>query len=380
MSKLISQGGFGCVYHPGINCDGTTEKDNKMVSKLQKINFNSKNEVFICKQITEIPNYNLYFIPIESECNIELRSITDTKLIEDCDVIKGEKNKYTIMKLRYIKNDAFYKSLISNSHGKKGRKKTILSIIESFSYLLESIEKLQSKDIVHFDLKGDNVLYNLKTGYPLLIDFGISIPIKKLNESNMTEYFYGFIPEYYAWCLDIHIINYLIYETRESLTISDAEKIATLFVDTNKGLDIFSANFRKQYRELCLTQLKTLLGTPREKVISMMLANYKTWDLYSLGIMFLRLFKYMFPNNFHRNKIIIIFSQILLFNIHPTPEKRYDIEKTREAFNNIFYTIGDIDEFIQLIEEMDYDESLETKNINEDIEQLEKIVTKNMNT
>ena len=53
-----------------------------MVSKLQKINFNSKNEVFIGKLITEIPNYNLNFIPIETECNIDLRSISDTKLID----------------------------------------------------------------------------------------------------------------------------------------------------------------------------------------------------------------------------------------------------------------------------------------------------------
>ena len=63
--------------------------------------------------------------------------------------------------------------------GKQVEKKTILSIVESFTYLLESIEKLQLKDIVHFDVKGDNVLYNLKTGFPLIIDFGISIPIKK---------------------------------------------------------------------------------------------------------------------------------------------------------------------------------------------------------
>ncbi len=379
MSKLISQGGFGCVYHPGIHCDGTTEKDKKMVSKLQKVNFNSKNEVFIGKLITEIPNYNLNFIPIETECNIDLRSISDTKLIEDCDVIKGDKNKYTIMKLRYIKNEAFYKSLISNSHGKTGRKKTILSIVESFTYLLESIEKLQLKDIVHFDLKGDNVLYNLKTGYPLIIDFGISIPIKKLTDSTMKEYFYGFIPEYYVWCLDIHIINYLIYETREPLTNTDIERIAPLFVESNKGLHIFSENFRKQYQELCISQMQTLIGIPRKEVIKMMLTHYKTWDTYSIGIMFLRLFKYMFPKNFHRNQILIQFSQILLFNIHPNPKKRYDITKTREAFNNIFYNVGEIQEYINLIEDMDYDELLETKKINEDIEKLEKILTRTIN-
>jgi serine/threonine protein kinase len=378
MSKLISQGGFGCVYYPGITCEGHSEKDKKVVSKLQKTNFNSRNEVAVGKYIAEIPNYNIYFIPVESECKIDLRSIKGIKTINDCDIIKSATTEYVLMKMKYIKSDTFYKSLISNSHGKVGRKKTILSIIETFTYLLEATEKLLLSEIVHFDLKGGNILYNLKTGFPLMIDFGISIPMKKLNNKNMKEYFYGFIPEYYIWCLDIHIINYLIYETREPLTISDAEQISTLFVKTNKGLDVFSPQFRKQYHELCLRQLKTLTGIPREKVIKMMLENYKTWDLYSLGIIFLRLFKYMFPNNFHRNQIIILFSQILLFNIHPDPAKRYDIAKTKETFNNIFYMIGEVKEYTELIEEMDYDETVETRKINEDIMQLQHILTKSM--
>ena len=47
MSKLLSQGGFGCVYHPGINCDGGTEKDQNIVTKLQQMDFNAQNEIDI---------------------------------------------------------------------------------------------------------------------------------------------------------------------------------------------------------------------------------------------------------------------------------------------------------------------------------------------
>lgn len=378
MSTLISQGGFGCVYHPAIKCDGTLEKDKTFISKLQKINFNSKNEIRIGKLITEIPNYSWYFIPVEAECKIDLRAITDKKLIDDCEVIRNVKDKHSIMKLKYIKSSDFYKSLISNSHGKIGRKKTILSIVESFTYLLEGIEKMQEKGIIHFDLKGDNVLYNWKTGFPLIIDFGLSIPVHKLSKENMKEYFYGFIPEYYVWCLDIHIINYLLYETRDALTIVDAEKIATIFTEKNKGLDIFTTKFRNNYRKLCVSQIMSLVDKPREEVIQMMLKNYKTWDMYSLSIMFLRLFKYMFPKNFHRNQIIIIFSQILLFNIHPNPEKRYNIAESQEAFNNIFYTVGEIETYTELIDEMDYNESLETKNINVDLIQFQHIISKSI--
>ena len=86
----------------------------------------------------------------------------------------------------------------------------------------------------------------------------------------------------------------------------------------------------------------------------------------------------MFPNNFHRNQIILLFSQILLFNIHPDPAKRYNIAETREAFNNIFYTVGDIKEYNNLIDEMDYDESLETRKINIDMMKLNDIMEKSI--
>ena len=61
MSKLLSQGGFGCVYHPGIKCDGSKDKK-KYVSKLQINDYTAVNEVQIGKLIKSIPNYNLFFI------------------------------------------------------------------------------------------------------------------------------------------------------------------------------------------------------------------------------------------------------------------------------------------------------------------------------
>ena len=34
-SKLLGQGGFGCIFYPGINTDGSSTSD-KYASKLQK--------------------------------------------------------------------------------------------------------------------------------------------------------------------------------------------------------------------------------------------------------------------------------------------------------------------------------------------------------
>ena len=43
MSNLLSQGGFGCVYYPGIKCNGKTNTNKSIITKLQKNDFNASN-------------------------------------------------------------------------------------------------------------------------------------------------------------------------------------------------------------------------------------------------------------------------------------------------------------------------------------------------
>ena len=51
MSQLLSQGGFGCVYYPGIKCNGKTDPRTNVVTKLQKMDFNASNEIKIGEMI-----------------------------------------------------------------------------------------------------------------------------------------------------------------------------------------------------------------------------------------------------------------------------------------------------------------------------------------
>ena len=75
MSNLLSQGGYGCVYYPGLNCENEKSKpDKKYVTKLQKKNFNSENEHKISMMVKKIKHYEYFFLPIESQCPINLIS------------------------------------------------------------------------------------------------------------------------------------------------------------------------------------------------------------------------------------------------------------------------------------------------------------------
>ena len=65
MSELLSQGGYGCVYHPAITCNGTAESSKKHVSKLQRKDWAAKNEIEIGKLVKKIKNYSAFFFRLK---------------------------------------------------------------------------------------------------------------------------------------------------------------------------------------------------------------------------------------------------------------------------------------------------------------------------
>jgi hypothetical protein len=110
----------------------------------------------------------------------------------------------------------------------------------------------------------------------------------------------------------------------------------------------------------------------KKKTIIELLSFYPTWDNYSLSILYLKTFSFMFPGGFHKNSLILYFSQMLLYNIHPDPTKRYTLEKTKETFNDIFYMEEHVDNYMDLIDTFDYDIDYTTLAIQADLQKMRK--------
>ena len=108
----------------------------------------------------------------------------------------------------------------------------------------------------------------------------------------------------------------------------------------------------------------------REKTISELLSFYPTWDNFSLSILYLKTFYFMFPKGFHRNSLLLFFSQMLLFNIHPDPRRRYTLEETKQKFKDIFFMEENVENYIDLLTTFDYDVGYATKVINVDINNM----------
>ena len=328
MSKLLSQGGYGCVYRPEIKCSGAIG-NKKRVSKLQKQNYASKNEHKIGTLIRTIKRYDRYFLPVIKSCPVKLSNI-DANILKPCEVI-NQKFSYMLMQFPFLENIDFIDFFSKTT-------KQSLYLIELYERLVKGLELLYNKKIVHHDLKMDNILIAANNYTPIIIDYGISIDMRTVNKQSYKDIFYIYAPDYYPWCIELHIISYIVQhrinERNDSpLTQKELFGIIDLYT-TNHYLQSFTSEFIQNYNKSLKHYVKPFINARPETVLNHLMKDYASWDLVAISIIFIKLIKLVYETK-PMPKIMVSFLEILLLNMSPNIKKRPLHKKTLKAIKHL---------------------------------------------
>jgi hypothetical protein len=335
----------------------------KFVSKVQMNDFNAKNEMIIGEKIKKIPHYSNSFLPVVYSYPLQFDTFTNKQqhLLEECDFIQTtqqHRNHTSANEAQYVVMEVPFMEMVSLREILSIPSIPFMFFIRIYDNLIQSIQLLYKYKIIHFDIKMDNILihpktlrsiskhrFNLSTNVNLrIIDFGLSLPLpdilsmlKQLNKNTYTNandavvdvdtdvdvdvdvdmdamdtlksYFYGFIPEYYVWCLDIHIINYLLHEKQVehlenknnknknnarvvdiNVNKEDIPYVIDRWLETHKVLQLFPPSFRHSYKSYCERKYAIYSGQSIFYTIQHIIEhNASLWDLYSLNIILLRM-------------------------------------------------------------------------------------------
>ena len=363
---LINQGAYGCLYHPGLECNGKTLSDTQYASKLVVQDEVAENEVYVGNIVKKILNYDVNFVPVVETCPVQMGKVRrhNPLALRKCEVAETGRGKkrFILMKMPYIDSLYFYDYVGTMRENKK---KIISCIFDTYSYLVESIGRLVEHDVVHYDLKLENILINLKTDTPIIIDFGLSVPIKRLqtgsNHSFWKTYFYKYSPQYYVWPLEAHIINFLQNESASGALTRDAlESICETFVNANSALRIFSKGFRARYLKACIEQWEPLVGVSLNAACETLTQGWATWDNYSLSIAYLQILEFISSSGFTNNHLIIQYVELLLSNVHPDPTRRRTVGDTKRVFTDLFYMNKNVDTYDNIVQNFSIDAFVKT--------------------
>jgi hypothetical protein len=333
--KLMNQGGFGCVFYPAIECNGTINKSTKYVSKLLKKDSRIEHEYNIGKMVKKIDLYEYYYAPVISMCDVDLAKI-DKREKDMCRIIKknryGENADFAIMKIPFIKHIDISTFLTRPGVDKK---EVLTYILDSYTFLLNNLRILNINGIIHYDLKAPNILIEEKTKTPIIIDFGLSIPISDIRPDNYKTFFYSYSPSYYIWPMDVHVICYLV-NMNPVITSDTLEELIIEYIRRNTVLRIFSEKFIGKFKDTAMRAYSKYIGMPKDSIINELVKNCNTWDNYALSVMFLNIIGFISGDGFANNKLIIEFSKLLLMNFHPDGKKRLSFEETKKYYDQIF--------------------------------------------
>ena len=360
MAKLMNQGAYGCLYHPGIKCTGAAMDDMRYATKLVVRDEVAANEVAVGNAVKNIVNYSVNFVPVISTCVVNLAKVRrgNPHELDKCDVVadSDKKTRFLLMKMPYIDSLYFY-DYIGRMGGNK--KKIISCMFDTYTYLMESIERLVEHRIVHHDLKLQNILINLKTDTPIVIDFGLSILVGDKPQQTAEFwrlYFYKYAPEYYVWPLETHVINYLCNEAAtDALTRADVETVCEAYVNANEALRIFSKAFRARYLKACVDHCSRWVGVPRDAACAGLIAGWATWDNYSLSIAYLQIIGIISGHGFTDNHLLLKYVELLLLNVHTDPDRRKPVGDTKRAFTDLFYMNARVEMYDNIVEHFNPD-------------------------
>lgn len=340
---FLSEGGYGCVFYPEISCKGKDTNNNQYISKIVEKDYYSENEINIGKiiqkklsNLIENPLKN-HFAPVISSCDVDIKKF-DIEDKEDCDIFNQKTEaQYTLLKIRYIDNKTLDTFITENNNSS-----LIMQIFtSSYSHLLKSLTFLQKIKVCHFDIKSENIVFDIEKSLPIMIDFGISIDFNTFDLQKINKYFYRYIPTYFIWPIEVHLLNYMLHKN-SNITDKEIKDISRQCTNSNIVLRAFSPKFQKKYEDLCYHELKKYVGKDSNFIIKEVTKFWNTWDNYSLSVLFIRILYYLVRNDegqIIKNEFVVFFTQLCLQNMHPNPSKRLSVAETIKSFNLFLYNI-----------------------------------------
>ena len=162
-------------------------------------------------------------------------------------------------------------------------------------------------------------------------------------------FFYGYHPEYPIWPLEVHLINYLMHVDSE-LTQENIETVCNDVIFNNiRFNNVLSINFLNNYYSGAVKYYQQFIGKSKNEIIKSLIdKSWYTWDLYSLAVLNIHIFSYIFSNGYFKNKLMIFFHQIILKSLHYDLTQRPEVNEVIAMFNAIYSTIDNIDEYNDL--------------------------------
>ena len=318
--------------------NGTTKTKKQSITrntktKIQKCDFFSINEIKICNKIKKIPYFSNYFSIVTNYSLITVGEMSEVVFEQIVDKDAHISENYVLIEYN-TENKSKMPDLNMFLFNLPSPKLFVFHILDSYSYLLESLIQLCDKNICFFDLCPENIGFN-GNYKPLLQNFQLSLLYTTLNEEYIANIITK-IKDYTHKPLEIHLLFYLIANNEVSISYSLMETICTNYMNNMSVLSFFSQKYRDSYKKACEEFLKQYINRPKTEIIQELLMYHDKWDNYSISVIYLHIVGHISQVFALKDTFINKMAIQLSRNLHPNPSKRETLSNSKEFFDMLF--------------------------------------------
>jgi hypothetical protein len=290
--RLLGQGTFGCTYYPYIGCDGNIDVSVDYISKIQtKGTFDR--EFDIGKKVMQIPHHEWYYAPVISGCPVERADFMELTDASECQFLSKKSHAQDTIyssKLKFVQGESL-RDYVHHmvDHPVMAIDAKFQTMARLFHHLRTAVQQLQTVQLIHYDIKLDNVMYDLVRGIPIVIDFGLSFHVPDLTDNTAKLYLYT--DEYYPfWPIESflasngahgniggkpewdHVVDTFIEQARK--TLGDSLQKHPNVAQHEERINAFAQTHKDRYQESSSSIMADL--------------QLETWDMYGLVMSFVR--------------------------------------------------------------------------------------------
>lgn len=354
-SNVIGEGTYGCVLKPSLHCSNKKLSYKNKISKIM-LSKHAEKELSEYTIISKIDKKRDYFVGMPTKCKVK-NTTTTIKSINKCKHLKKKyKNTQKNLKnmdLLIIEDGGV--DLVNYSRNLMKSERTIENIRKNKKMWIEvhrlfrGIILFQKYNILHNDIKPQNIVFNEKMNRLNFIDFGImknsNTEIKKAKKSENWFYDYAF----WNYPLEMQYLNKDVYIKLSERSIHEKNKLfSNLINDIKHNVDNEFVNSFKIFMEYItynkskdqeLHIVNKYLSTfqklvteqiQKDKYEIFLKKSVNTIDVYGLGMAL----QYLLNNCKHLLTPIIIQSMETCFFNMTTPNllQRYTIDEAIDAY------------------------------------------------
>ena len=266
--------------------------------------------------------------------------------IDDHEVTVAHKNK--LVKIDYENKKCFF--FFEFCENIKSSKTSLLILMESYKFLLKSVQLLNSSKICHANINRLNIHLDGNCNFhPIIGDFQLSLLIDKITKADTifkaNHYLNLLLVEiditsekYHNYPLDVYILVYSYQNSVSSFTRENVNHVHIAYLKNLEisGIQFYSVQQRDEFHTEAYHFLMRYVDQPTIYIVRELIQNINTWDNYCLGFEYILLLQHISTKFQLKLSFMDGFFAVLIQTIAPNPCERGSINNTMERYSRLF--------------------------------------------